>query len=59
MRIRRALALSLLAVPALVVVAQPFRVASAQAVDSRTFYYPKPLARTPWQPPMKPITRLA
>jgi len=59
MRIRRALALSLLAVPVFIVVAQPFRAAAAQAVDSRTFYYPKPTTRTKWQPPMKPITRLA
>ncbi len=46
----RALALSLLVVPALL---------SAQAQDDRVFYYPKPVARTPWQPPMKPVTRLA
>lgn len=47
---RQLLALSLLVLPAL---------ASAQAVDPRIFYYPKPIARTPWQPPMKPVTRLA
>jgi len=28
-------------------------------VDSKVFYYPKPLARTPWEPPMQPVTRLA
>ena len=44
------LALSLLFVPALL---------SAQAQDDRVFYYPKPVARTAWQPPMKPVTRLA
>ncbi len=32
-------------------------VVSAQ--DNKFFYYPKPLARTPYQPPMKPVTRLA
>ena len=31
----------------------------AQAPDSRTFYYPKPVAKTQWQAPMKPVTRLA
>ncbi len=46
----RALAFSLLFVPALL---------SAQAPDNRIFYYPKPLARTVWQLPMKPVTRLA
>jgi len=46
----RTLGLSLLCVPALL---------SAQAPDSRVFYYPKPVARTAWQPPMKPVTRLA
>jgi mannose-6-phosphate isomerase-like protein (cupin superfamily) len=34
-------------------------VLSAQTPDSRVYYYPKPLARTPWNPPMKPVTRLA
>jgi mannose-6-phosphate isomerase-like protein (cupin superfamily) len=29
------------------------------AQDNRVFYFPKPTARTPWQPPMKPVTRLA
>ena len=43
-----ALTLSLLCLPALLA-----------AQDSRVFYYPKPLARTPWQAPMKPVTRLA
>jgi mannose-6-phosphate isomerase-like protein (cupin superfamily) len=32
---------------------------SAQAVDPRVFYYPKPVAKTRWQAPMKPVTRLA
>ena len=31
---------------------------SAQAPE-KTFYFPKPIARTPWNPPMKPITHLA
>jgi hypothetical protein len=31
---------------------------SAQAQDERVLYYPKPLAKTRWQPPMQPITRL-
>jgi len=34
-------------------------VLSAQTPDNRVYYYPKPLARTPWHPPMKPVTRLA
>src|SRR5262245_38466453 len=46
----RSLAFSLLAVPVLL---------SAQAPDERVFYYPKPVAKTRWQPPMQPITRLA
>ena len=46
----RALALLLLLVPALL---------SAQDQDNRVFYYAKPLARAVWQPPMKPVTRLA
>lgn len=50
MMTRQALALSLLFVPGLL---------SAQAQDDRVFYYPKPVARTAWQPPMKPVTRLA
>src|SRR6185295_13802816 len=29
------------------------------AQDNRVFYFPKPVARTPWQPPMRPVTRLA
>ena len=32
---------------------------SAQTNDNRTYYFPKPTARTPWNPPMKPVTRLA
>ena len=48
MRSRRKLTLLLLFVPVLL---------SAQ--DNRVFYFPKPVARTPWQPPMKPVTRLA
>ena len=32
---------------------------AAQATDTRVFYYPKPVAKTPWQAPMKPVTRLA
>jgi mannose-6-phosphate isomerase-like protein (cupin superfamily) len=48
MRRTRTLTLSLLFLPALL---------SAQ--DNRVFYFPKPVARTPWQPPMKPVTRLA
>ena len=44
----RTLTLSLLVLPALL---------SAQ--DNRVFYFPKPVARTPWQAPMKPVTRLA
>jgi mannose-6-phosphate isomerase-like protein (cupin superfamily) len=27
--------------------------------DDRIFYFPKPVERTRWQPPMKPVTRLA
>jgi mannose-6-phosphate isomerase-like protein (cupin superfamily) len=50
MKIAHAFALSLLAVPV---------VLAAQAQDNRTFYFPKPVARTPWNPPMKPVTRLA
>jgi mannose-6-phosphate isomerase-like protein (cupin superfamily) len=46
----RALAISLLAGPSFL---------SAQAQDNRTFYFPKPTARTPWTAPMKPVTRLA
>jgi mannose-6-phosphate isomerase-like protein (cupin superfamily) len=46
----RTLAYSLLVVPVLL---------SAQAPNDRVFYYPKPLARARWQPPMQPITRLA
>jgi mannose-6-phosphate isomerase-like protein (cupin superfamily) len=46
----RTLAISLLATPILL---------SAQAQDNRTFYFPKPTARTPWTAPMKPVTRLA
>src|SRR6185295_1089910 len=29
------------------------------AQDNKVFYFPKPVARTPWQAPMKPVTRLA
>ncbi len=36
-----------------------FLPALLSAQDSRVFYFPKPVARTPWQPPMKPVTRLA
>jgi oxalate decarboxylase/phosphoglucose isomerase-like protein (cupin superfamily) len=46
----RTLAYSLVVVPALL---------SAQASDERVLYYPKPLAKTRWQTPMQPITRLA
>jgi mannose-6-phosphate isomerase-like protein (cupin superfamily) len=46
----RTLLLSLFFFPALL---------SGQTQDSRIFYYPKPLARPVWQPPMKPVTRLA
>src|SRR4051812_7181648 len=49
----RSAALSLLFLPAVLVAQAP------SGVDSRVFYSPKPLARTPWQPPMKPVTRLA
>ncbi len=48
MRSRRKLTLLLLFLPVLL---------SAQ--DNRVFYFPKPVERTPWQPPMKPVTRLA
>jgi mannose-6-phosphate isomerase-like protein (cupin superfamily) len=48
MRGRRTLTLSLLFLPTLL---------SAQ--DNRVFYFPKPVVRTAWQPPMKPVTRLA
>ena len=34
-------------------------VLTAQTQDERTFYFPKPVARTPWNPPMKPVTRIA
>jgi len=53
MRNWRSAALPLLFFPALLAAQAPGN------VDSRVFYYPKPLARTPWQPPMKPVTRLA
>jgi mannose-6-phosphate isomerase-like protein (cupin superfamily) len=43
----RYIALAVLLVPVLL---------SAQ--EGKTFYYPKPVARTPWQAPMKPVTRL-
>lgn len=33
--------------------------AVVSAQDSKVFYYPKPDARTVYQPPMKPVTRLA
>ena len=46
----RTVSLSLLLFPALL---------SGQTPDSRIFYYPKPAARPVWQPPMKPVTRLA
>jgi mannose-6-phosphate isomerase-like protein (cupin superfamily) len=49
----RSAALALLFLPALLAAQAP------GGTDSRVFYYPKPLARTPWQPPMKPVTRLA
>src|SRR5262245_34202802 len=32
---------------------------SAQTPDNKVFYFPKPTARTLWQPPMKPVTHLA
>src|SRR5262245_45582649 len=32
---------------------------SAQTPDNKVFYFPKPTARTPWTPPMKPVTHLA
>lgn len=44
----RRLVMTLLLTPALL---------SAQ--ENRIFYYPKPEARTPYRPPMKPVTRLA
>ncbi len=46
-------AVPLLFLPALLAAQAP------DNTDTRVFYYPKPLARTPWQPPMKPVTRLA
>src|SRR5262245_13294732 len=49
----RSAALALLFLPALLAAQAP------GGTDSRVFYYPKPLARTAWQPPMKPVTRLA
>jgi mannose-6-phosphate isomerase-like protein (cupin superfamily) len=33
--------------------------APLDAQETRVFYYPKPRARSPYQPPMKPVTRLA
>jgi oxalate decarboxylase/phosphoglucose isomerase-like protein (cupin superfamily) len=33
--------------------------AAAQPEQSKVFYFPKPVARTVYQPPMKPVTRLA
>ena len=53
MRPWRIAALSLLFLPTLLAAQAP------GGTDGRVFYYPKPLARTPWQPPMKPVTRLA
>ena len=53
MRNRPTLVLSLLVLPAVLAAQAP------GGVDTRVFYYPKPLARTPWQAPMKPVTRLA
>ena len=53
MRTWRRAALPLLFFPALLAAQAP------GTVDSRVFYYPKPLARTPWEPPMQPVTRLA
>jgi oxalate decarboxylase/phosphoglucose isomerase-like protein (cupin superfamily) len=32
--------------------------AAAQSEKPKVFYFPKPVARTPYQPPMKPVTRL-
>ncbi len=32
--------------------------ASLAAQEQKVLYYPKPVARTPWQAPMKPVTRL-
>ena len=52
MRTWRWAALSALFLPALLDAQAP------GTVDTQVFYYPKPLARTPWQPPMKPVTRL-
>jgi mannose-6-phosphate isomerase-like protein (cupin superfamily) len=46
----RTLTLLLVLLPALL---------SAQAVDPRVFYYPRPAAKTRWQAPMKPVTHLA
>jgi mannose-6-phosphate isomerase-like protein (cupin superfamily) len=46
----RTLSLSLFFFPALI---------AGQTQDSRIVYYPKPAARPVWQPPMKPVTRLA
>ena len=53
MRTWRSAAVSLLFLPALLAAQAP------GGVDTRVFYYPKPLARTPWASPMKPVTRLA
>ena len=53
MRTWRSAALPLLFLPAVLAAQAP------DNTDTRVFYYPKPLARTPWQPPMKPVTRLA
>jgi len=33
--------------------------AAAQSEKQKVFYFPKPLARTAYRPPMKPVTRLA
>src|SRR5262245_10094836 len=49
----RSTALALLFLPALLAAQAP------GGIDSRVFYYPKPLVGTAWQPPMKPVTRLA
>src|SRR5207249_3249120 len=53
MRTWRSAALPLLFLPALLAAQAP------DNTDTRVFYYPKPLVRTPWQPPMKPVTRPA
>jgi hypothetical protein len=53
MRTWRSAALPLLFLPVLLAAEAPAN------TDTRVFFYPKPLARTPWQPPMKPVTRLA